>query len=696
MDTDVQQLVLVKEAPGEDQQDPEHLHIKEDQEELWTSLEGDHLHLKEETDAARFPVTVVSIKSEDDEEKPLISQLHQQQIEDRDVPTSSSAGGGAGTSRNQDLNHHEQTLGPSEAEVSGDDEEDDDMGVDSELSHAGSETGDDDWNERRSSESDGCASSRSPGQDLDWNEAGWQPNKIPFTATSGPRNAAADLDCDVPAKFLELFLTDELLDHIVHQTNLYASQYFQAHPDLPHHSRGNAWKPVSVSELKTFFGLTFLTGYVKKPSTEMYWSVDEVDATPYFNRTMSRNRFEIIWKFLHYNDNNANLDGMDKMYKVRPVLDYIVGRFRQMYQPDKNICIGEGMMLWRGCPSFRVYSSQKPVEYGIKSYILCDSATGYCFNMRPYFGEDSSLPDTVFSLLDRLSGHGYTLYMDNFYNSVALCERLLEAQTNVCGTLRWNRGEPQVIRDLVKNDIGTGDKVVRHNDKVMVVAWQDKRLVKMVTTCHQDGMQKVDVWQKGHKDKVAQFKPECVVAYNSHMNGVAKLDQNISYYPFIRRSLNWSKKFVAYLFQMCMFNAYILYRARNPGGCNTLLKFIRSVVKSWTLKGHERKGSEVREQVEEEEGAGVEDGDLKDVRHTPRAPYNTDPESRLDGDLGRHKLCYLKPTSKKLKPTKRCRVCIRRGTRRETKMMCRACCVPLHAGQCYIDYHTKEKYSVQG
>uniref|UniRef100_A0A8C6NXJ7 PiggyBac transposable element-derived protein domain-containing protein n=1 Tax=Nothobranchius furzeri TaxID=105023 RepID=A0A8C6NXJ7_NOTFU len=411
---------------------------------------------------------------------------------------------------------------------------------------------------------------------------------------SGPTGSSRDSSPDDKRKNEEGNVT--LLDHVVHQTNLYASQYFQAHPDLPQHSRGNAWKPVSVSELKTFFGLTFLTGYVKKPSTEMYWSVDEVDATPYFSKTMSRNRFQIIWKFLHYND-NANLDVNDKMYKVRPVLDYIVEKFKQMYQPDKNICIDEGMMLWRGRLSFRVYNPQKPVKYGIKSYILCDSATGYCFNMRPYFGEGSSLPDTVFSLLDRLSGHGYTLYMDNFYNSVALCERLLEAQTNVCGTLRKNRGEPQVIRDLVKTDLGIGDKVVRHNDKVMVVAWQDKRLVKMVTTCHQDGMQKVDVWQKGHKDKVAQFKPECVVAYNSHMNGVDKLDQNISYYPFIRRSLNWSKKFVAYLFQMCMFNAYILYRARNPGGCNTLLKFIRSVVKSWTLKVHERKGSEVGEQI---------------------------------------------------------------------------------------------------
>ncbi|XP_070404856.1 uncharacterized protein [Nothobranchius furzeri] len=162
--TDVQQLVLVKEeAPeeqsaGEDQKDPEHIHIKEEQEEKWTSLEGEQLHLEEKTDAARFPFTLASIKSEDDEEKPLFSQLHQQQVEDKEVPTSSSAHQmteeTGGTSRNQDLNSHEQTSESSETEMSGDDEEGDDVNLDSELSDSGSETGeeDSDWNESRSSD----------------------------------------------------------------------------------------------------------------------------------------------------------------------------------------------------------------------------------------------------------------------------------------------------------------------------------------------------------------------------------------------------------------------------------------------------------------------------------------------------------------------------------------------------------------
>ncbi|KAG7524376.1 hypothetical protein JOB18_010852 [Solea senegalensis] len=54
-------------------------------------------------------------------------------------------------------------------------------------------------------------------------------NQIPFTATPGPRRAAAEMDSDLPAVFLELFLTDELLQHIVDQTNLYET-LFQVQP----------------------------------------------------------------------------------------------------------------------------------------------------------------------------------------------------------------------------------------------------------------------------------------------------------------------------------------------------------------------------------------------------------------------------------------------------------------------------------
>ena len=132
-------------------------------------------------------------------------------------------------------------------------------------------------------------------------EEGWVPKEIPFTATPGPRGAAADIQSDDPVDFVELYLTDELLLSIIAQTNANAEDDMMAEIAREHetgiahpHARIGAWKDLTLGELKNFFGLLFLTAIVHKPEIEMHWSLNPVIATPYFGRTMSRNRFQII------------------------------------------------------------------------------------------------------------------------------------------------------------------------------------------------------------------------------------------------------------------------------------------------------------------------------------------------------------------------------------------------------------------
>ncbi|XP_060899767.1 zinc finger protein 551-like [Labrus mixtus] len=109
--TDVQQLLVSKEELPPEQQEWSHIldqedtkpqHIKEEHEELWISQEEEQLQGLEEADTTKFPFTPVSVKSEDDEEKPQSSQLHQRQTEQMETGVDGEDCGEAEPERDSD------------------------------------------------------------------------------------------------------------------------------------------------------------------------------------------------------------------------------------------------------------------------------------------------------------------------------------------------------------------------------------------------------------------------------------------------------------------------------------------------------------------------------------------------------------------------------------------------------------------
>ena len=125
---------------------------------------------------------------------------------------------------------------------------------------------------------------------------------------------------------------------------------------------------------------------------------------------------------------------------------------------------------------------------------------------------------------------------------------LLQKLIRVCGTIRVNRGLPKDVIEEAKK-LKKGEVTFRRNqDILLIISHQDKRLVIMISTLHT-----AEVTETTSRRKGVTKRPKCVIDYNTHMHGVDTVDQYLTYYPFIRKTVKWPKKVFFYLLQCCLF-----------------------------------------------------------------------------------------------------------------------------------------------
>ena len=115
------------------------------------------------------------------------------------------------------------------------------------------------------------------------------------------------------------------------------------------------------------------------------WSATGLDmGVQCIQQAMTRDRFLFILGKLHLNNNNGRSpDNMDKLWKIRPLVEGLNQVFKENKLPMEHLSIDESMIRFKGRCSFKQYNPMKPIKRGYKLWCVADNC-GYVYKFEIY------------------------------------------------------------------------------------------------------------------------------------------------------------------------------------------------------------------------------------------------------------------------------------------------------------------------
>ncbi len=221
-----------------------------------------------------------------------------------------------------------------------------------------------------------------------WRVEWFEPKTFTFDSSkSGIKSYLLKTVENRPVDYFHMIFDHSLMRKVVEETNKYHF-YTLEHENLP--ERYQEAIDTTVPEMYTFFTIYMLMAHIKKSRMKDYWSTDPLISTPMFADIMSRDRFVLLLRFLHFNDNEYQ-SSEDKLYKIKPIITHLRERFREIFVPYQDLCIDEGLMLYKGRLSFKQYIPTKRKRFGIKTYMICDVYTGMILDFIIYTGATTDM-----------------------------------------------------------------------------------------------------------------------------------------------------------------------------------------------------------------------------------------------------------------------------------------------------------------
>ena len=165
---------------------------------------------------------------------------------------------------------------------------------------------------------------------------------------------------------------------------------------------------------------------------------------------------------------------------------------QNVWQPTTHIeiTVDEAMIAFRGRLSFGQYLPAKPTKYGIKVWVRADSTNGFANEFQIYVHKSAGTQcevglgkKVVLALTEKIQHKHHHVFIDNYFNSVELIEKLLERNLFGCGTVRSNV-KPAVQKQKADKEnqprqpplkLQPGQCKQWQKGKILAAIWQEKK-----------------------------------------------------------------------------------------------------------------------------------------------------------------------------------------------------------------------------
>ncbi|XP_041652018.1 piggyBac transposable element-derived protein 4-like [Cheilinus undulatus] len=164
-----------------------------------------------------------------------------------------------------------------------------------------------------------------------------------------------------PLDLFQLYFSPTTVLTLCTNTNKYAAK---------NKERGKKykWADVEVEELYKFLGLLTYTLLVSLPSITDYWKQNTITSVPFPATVMARDRFRALLWNIHpsdpeeakKNDEKKGTQAYDQMFKIKPLINDILGACKAHNHPRKEMDVDDRMMSTKEKTGTTQFMKDKP------------------------------------------------------------------------------------------------------------------------------------------------------------------------------------------------------------------------------------------------------------------------------------------------------------------------------------------------